>query len=196
MDGFQKRTRAKMDQIESTAVKLLGKPILDFTVTEIAKEANVSPVTIYNYYGSKEALLKEALKRDVQQSLEQFRELLEQPLPFDEKLKQIILMKHQTSNNVHPETYARLLKHDEEMQLFIQHYSREQSIPLFLRFIEEGRACGKVRSSVHNDILLIYLNMFADAISLLSEDSLRSAERAGGLEELLDLFFYGMLNQE
>ena len=31
-------------------------------ITDIAKEANVSQVTIYNYFGSKEALLKEVLK--------------------------------------------------------------------------------------------------------------------------------------
>jgi AcrR family transcriptional regulator len=185
-----------MDQIELCAVEMLKKPILDIAVAEIAKMANVSQVTIYNYYGSKEALLVAAMKRLFNQSLNEFKRMLDSELTFDEKLKRMILMKRESSSHVHPDTYVRLLAENKEMQAYMQSYSKEHSIPLFLEFIREGRACGRVRSHVHDETVLVYLNMFSHAVSLVTEKELSQMGQPGGIEEFIDLFFYGMLNQQ
>lgn len=196
MNGFQKRTKAKMDQIELCAVTMLKKPILEIAVAEIAKMANVSQVTIYNYYGSKDALLIAALKRLFNQILDEFKRMLDSELTFDEKLKRMILMKRESSSLVHPDTFVRLITENEDMQAYMQSYSKEHTIPIFLEFIREGRACGRVRSHVHDETVLMYLNLFSHAMSLMTETELSQMGQPDGIEELIDLFFYGMLNQQ
>lgn len=195
MNGFQKRTKAKMDQIEQCAIQMLHKPVQDIAVAEIAKLARVSQVTIYNYYGSKEALLIAALKRMFGDNVEQFKQLVESGLSFDEKLKRMILMKREASQLVHPDTYVRLIADNPEMHAYVQAFNHEHSIPLFLKLVQEGRACGKVRSHIHDEALLMYMNLLTQAIAAFSEEVISQLDRPGGVEEIIDLFFYGILNQ-
>lgn len=56
MNGFAKRTQTKKQAIlEATTKILLEKGYSYLKIEDVAKKANVSQVTIYNYFGSKKA---------------------------------------------------------------------------------------------------------------------------------------------
>jgi AcrR family transcriptional regulator len=184
-----------MDRIEQCAIEFLSKPINDITVAALAQQAEVSQVSIYNYYGSKEALLKEALKRLFDEKLEEFRQLFESSLPFDVKLKQSILSKRQSSAEIHPDTYTSLIAGDAEMQSFMTRYSQEHSIPLFLQFIQQGRESGRIRDSVLDETLILYLNLFSQVLAHLGEAEFNQLNQTSTAESLTDMFFYGIFNQ-
>src|SRR5690625_2379966 len=62
MDGFKKRTEQKKKDILDAALKLVIKyGIKKVSINEIAKDADVSQVTIYNYFGSKDQLIDEVI---------------------------------------------------------------------------------------------------------------------------------------
>ncbi|EPR27741.1 TetR/AcrR family transcriptional regulator [Geobacillus sp. WSUCF1] len=67
MNGFARRTEQKKQAIKQAVLELLQKirDPREVTIQEIAKQAHVSPVTIYNYFGSKENLIRETLLDDV-----------------------------------------------------------------------------------------------------------------------------------
>ena len=62
MNGFERRTELKKDKIRTAALKLFCTYGPDKTsINEIAQEAGVSPASIYNYFGSKEGLMKDTI---------------------------------------------------------------------------------------------------------------------------------------
>ena len=62
LNGYERRTKAKKESIVNAARKLFTtRGITDVSIKEIAAKANVSQVTIYNIFGSKNALQKKCL---------------------------------------------------------------------------------------------------------------------------------------
>ena len=62
LNGYERRTKAKKESIVNAARKrFTTRGITDVSIKEIAAKANVSQVTIYNYFGSKNALQKKCL---------------------------------------------------------------------------------------------------------------------------------------
>ncbi len=60
MNGFQKRREQKKQQIlRSLHNMIMNRNFQEIGVREIAKEAGVSPASIYNFFGSKEELAKQ-----------------------------------------------------------------------------------------------------------------------------------------
>ena len=58
MKGFEMRTEKKKEHIINTSISLLKTlPPNKISVRDLAKKANVSVVTIYNYFGNKEGLI-------------------------------------------------------------------------------------------------------------------------------------------
>ena len=63
MDGFQRRREQKKESIRRAALDLFGvHGIKKVSVNDVARRAGVSPVTIYNYYGSKQGLVHDAAR--------------------------------------------------------------------------------------------------------------------------------------
>ncbi len=61
MNGFQLRKEKKMEDILEAAFELFSaNGIKDVSITEIAKKANVSRVSIYNFFESKENLVRQS----------------------------------------------------------------------------------------------------------------------------------------
>ena len=94
MNGFEKRALLIKEKIKKTALDMLKtwEP-KRIRITDIAKEANVSQVTIYNYFGSKEALLKEVFKDYIDQSISEFEEYMNKDISVKEKIELMILQK-------------------------------------------------------------------------------------------------------
>src|SRR5215831_17262935 len=60
--GFERRTQRKRAAIlDASEALFLERGIAEVAVTDIARQAQVSPVTIYNYFGTKQALVREVM---------------------------------------------------------------------------------------------------------------------------------------
>jgi AcrR family transcriptional regulator len=196
LDGFTKRTKEKMKKIEETTISLLHLELNDMKIADIAKKANVSQVTIYNYYGSKEKLVQAAIKRLTEQQVQLFEEIISGDLSFEEKLKQIIFYKKQAASQVNLNVYMQLMAQDKEFQQFIAEVSAQRTIPLFLTFIQTGRQTGHIRDSVKDETLLFYLNIMTQAFSHLDKNTVFPKGYEEMAEGILDMFLYGILNQK
>ena len=63
-------------------------------ISEIAAKANVSQVAIYNYFGDKNSLAKKALVFYLDRVIDEYEAILEEDVPFAEKLKIIMDKKY------------------------------------------------------------------------------------------------------
>src|SRR5262245_29027315 len=85
--GFERRTQQKREAILDAAQKLFfERGIADVPVTEIARHAHVSPVTIFSYFGTKDSLAREVMKRYMDRAMDEAEQLLTLDAPFQDKL--------------------------------------------------------------------------------------------------------------
>ena len=89
MDGFQRRREAKKMQILQAAIEMFSNNgVKNASIAEIAKKANVSQVSIYNFFENKDNLAKEAFLNYMDEKMEKSEQLLNTNLTFPEKFKE------------------------------------------------------------------------------------------------------------
>ena len=109
-------------------------------IADIAAKAMVSQVSIYNYYGSKDKVIKAAFERLMNNQIQCLEKLIETDMPFKEKLEQLLTFKKQTINHLN------IYKYSSQDTQFIQFLSSlySKSSPLFIRFIQMGKKSGDI----------------------------------------------------
>lgn len=186
MNGFEKRRQEKKKAILTAAFELFNKDGLDaVTMIDIAKKAQVSKVSIYNYFGSKEELARQVLYDFMDRKLLEFiRNFLKSDLPFKEKLDIIYRLKIDSAEMLHESLFNNKILLSPKMQQFLNSYYETKSKPLFIEFIEQGKREGEIDSNLSNEALLVYFESFKN----ISAMSLNKKQ----LIDLAKLIFYGL----
>ncbi|WP_176547290.1 TetR/AcrR family transcriptional regulator [Bacillus sp. AFS053548] len=196
MDGYKKRTLQKMESIEKSTTKLLSLPLNDIKIADIAKLANVSQVSIYNYYGSKEALLKATIIRLMDHQYEETKQMLSSDIPFKEKIKELFIRKKNGLDIINLEMFTALMKKDPELQELVLDFTMNKSFKLLISLIDEGRSLGLVRNEVQNKTLLIYIQVLSQAFLNMDQTTSQYIQQKEVVDEIMNIFLYGLLKQE
>ncbi|MFE8697396.1 TetR/AcrR family transcriptional regulator [Cytobacillus sp. FJAT-53684] len=189
MDGFEKRREQKKKDILTAALALfIEYGIQKVSIAEIAKKANVSQVTIYNYFESKDNLAKCVFKFYVDQVWDEQKKFLESDLPFNEKITKLMFEKGAIINQISEKFLQDFMKDYASGQSYVEELYINDALPLFIEFFNKGRAQGYIDSSISNEAILLYLKMFQESMQRddFGKMTLPMAE------ELTKLFFYGI----
>lgn len=189
MDGYQRRTERKKEKIKQAAIELFSTYGVDkVSIAEISKKANVSPVTIYNYFGNKDELLKSVLTDYMDKAFEEYSELIYSDRPFSEKIEQVIFRKTQTAKALSTEFLQSLT--DPSLQALLEEYTNQKSMPIAMELIEQGKKQGYINPRLTTEAILFYIHVFTESmqkkevLGVLSKDA---------LIDLVELFFYGLM---
>ncbi|MFF2877026.1 TetR/AcrR family transcriptional regulator [Gottfriedia sp. NPDC057991] len=196
MDGYKKRTLQKMESIEKSTTKLLSLPLNDIKIADIAKLANVSQVSIYNYYGSKEALLKATIIRLMDHQYEETKQMISSDIPFNEKIKELFIRKKNALDIINLEMFTALMKKDSELQELVLDFTMNKSFKMLISLIDEGRSLGLVRNEVQNQTLLIYIQVLSQAFLNMDQKTSQYIQQKEVVDEIMNIFLYGLLKQE
>ncbi|MEH7349187.1 TetR/AcrR family transcriptional regulator [Gottfriedia acidiceleris] len=196
MDGYKKRTLQKMESIEKSTTKLLSLPLNDIKIADIAKLANVSQVSIYNYYGSKEALLKATIIRLMDDQYEETKKMISSEIPFNEKIKELFIRKKNALDIINLEMFTALMKKDSELQELVLDFTMNKSFKMLISLIDEGRSLGLVRNEVQNQTLLIYIQVLSQAFLNMDQTTSQYIQQKEVVDEIMNIFLYGLLKQE
>ncbi|KOY81196.1 TetR/AcrR family transcriptional regulator [Lysinibacillus macroides] len=189
MDGFEKRRDQKKKNILKAALTLFMEyGIHKVAIAEIAKKASVSQVTIYNYFDSKDNLVRFVFKFYVDQVWKEQKELLERNLPFNEKIKKIIFEKGTAASQISEKFFQDFMKDYASGQSYAEEIYEKEALPLLIKLFNEGREQGYIDAEVSDEAILFYLKMFQEYLQ--REDSTKMALPIA--EELTKLFFYGI----
>ena len=191
MNGFTRRTKEKMETIEEATISLLDLGIDNIKIADIAAKAMVSQVSIYNYYGSKDKVIKAAFERLMNNQIQCLEKLIETDMPFKEKLEQLLTFKKQTINHLN------IYKYSSQDTQFIQFLSSlySKSSPLFIRFIQMGKKSGDIRENVSDTTLMFYFDMIVQSLTHLPIPHTSAVNEKPIELEILALFLYGILYQ-
>ncbi|RKQ34641.1 TetR/AcrR family transcriptional regulator [Oceanobacillus halophilus] len=189
MDGFEKRReQKKRDILEAALALFMEYGIQKVSITEIAKKANVSQVTIYNYFESKDNLVRLVFKFYVDQIWDEQKHLLVNDLPFNEKIKKIIFEKGIAANQISERFFQDFMKDYASGQSYVEEVYEKEALPLFIKLFNEGREQGYIDSEVSDEAILFYLKMFQEYLQ--REDVATMTFPIA--EDLTKLFFYGI----
>ncbi len=186
MDGFQRRREKKMKSILAAAWDLfLARGIKDVTTAEIAKKAGVSQASIYNFFQSKENLVRETILAFVEEGVKASETILESEIPFREKVEKLLFMTDEATRQTSPELFESALSIDPMILDKLVAYSKKISEPFILRLVEQGRAEGFINNHYSNEAILLYVNTLR---TLLTQPNIPKEARI----DLNGLFFYGL----
>jgi AcrR family transcriptional regulator len=191
--GFERRTQQKREAILDAAQTLFfERGIGNVAVTEIARQAHVSPVTIFSYFGTKQALAREVMKRYMDRAMAEAEYVLTLDAPFQEKLTRLFVAQARHSNQVGERFAQSLAWDDPEMQALYRRYAEERSIPFFRALVEQGKVAGAIRQDMSFEAIVAYILTFQEILSrpdFLKSDSAYKAD-------LAHLFYFGLLGKE
>jgi len=192
MNGYQIRTEKKKEGILKAAFDLiLSFGINKMSIAEVAKKAKVSPVSIYNYFGSKEGLVRSAVFHYMEQKIEEYEEILEENLPFQEKIKKIVFDNIENVNYLEQDLLKTVMEHPmirEEIEEFYQ----TKTIPFFNKLIQEGKRTDSINADISSEAVLLYLQIFKEAIT---RPGFLTQASPTTLKDLNSLLYFGLLGK-
>lgn len=140
MNGFKRRTEQKKENIRQAAMRLFQTYGFNkVSIGDIAREAHVSHVTIYNHFGSKEELVRDIIKTIVYDFTDKSREIIDSDKPFLEKIKLLINNKTSIASQYQGEIMEMVARDYPEMKRFIDDFREKNINPLIDKLIEEGK---------------------------------------------------------
>ncbi|WP_181349309.1 TetR/AcrR family transcriptional regulator [Thalassobacillus sp. CUG 92003] len=162
MDGFEKRKRKKMNNILHSAFSLFTRHgVQRVTIQEIAREAEVSQVTIYNYFGGKEQLVFEAIKTHITEQADQLTSIIQHPqLSFMDKLMKIAHDIQATTDGTAVDFIQSMKADRTDIGQFMHTFVQEYIMPLLTGFVEEGKSSQYIDSSLSNEAVISYFVTF------------------------------------
>ncbi|MDQ0226390.1 TetR/AcrR family transcriptional regulator [Metabacillus niabensis] len=192
MDGFQRRREQKKLDILKAALSLfLEYGIQKVSISEIAKKANVSQVTIYNYFENKHTLINEVMIYFIDTAINDFQKTVTANISFPEKIKTILFNKGEIANQIHEEFYQYLMNEYTTEGNYIEEIYVKKTIPLFTDLIKEGKEQGYVDPNTSDEAIMFYIKMLKEYIQ---RDDVYS-KVLPLTEDITKIFFYGIMGQ-
>lgn len=164
--------------------------VTDVTIAEIAKKAHVSQVSIYNYFGSKEKLLREIIQKFTNKSMDEAEALLALDVPFSEKLGRMFMKGEEKEKSVSRNFFNSIAWDDPQLQT-VYRESVTKVLPFFQRLIEQGKQAGEIDKSITSDAVMAYVSIFMPVLT--HPDFLKSSKEYK--ESISRLFFYGLVGK-
>ncbi len=189
---------SKREKILSAAVSLFRRThdVRRVSLETIAREAGVSPTTIYNQFGTREALVAEVAKMLFREILEMARSFIKSDLPFQQKLKDIIAGKIDIVSQVNSEVLTKLMSQDKSMTGFLEEIYRTEVVPMWCDFFNEGKRQGYVDPSTDLSSLVIYFDILRAGLASQPELMNNWQQNMPVIEQLTRLMFYGFIKKD
>lgn len=196
MDGFERRKEQKKEDIRRAALELFKiYGVKKVSINDIASKAAVSPVTIYNHFGSKEELVRDVVKQLIQSLQEKYQAIIEGEEPFLEKLEHIIFDKTEIGRQFNEEFIQRVVSNDPEIQQFINSIWERKVNQMMIDFFEEGKRQGYINPELSQEIILLYTEIFRRGIMAHPGLFASPEYNVRLIRELSSLYLYGVMGK-
>jgi len=198
MDGFERRKEQSKEEIRKAAWELFSQFGVDrVSMMDIANKAGVSQATIYNNFGSKDALAREfvafaveSLNRSIQSTIATGRTYQEKMEAFFQFISAMVAGGKPASAGNPVFTSSIDLQNDPEIKNIRMKAGEEMSVFL-LGLIEEGRQEGQVNLEISEQALRIYFTVFMDMF-VNPELVSKFHQHSGLVMELGSMFMSGL----
>ncbi len=186
---FNSFPKKKVRLIE-TAQELFCKfGVMRVTVEEICRTARISKMTFYKYFTDKWDIAKAVLDYLINEGLKIYDQLIEQPIPFDQKVEQILMLSNSQVHALGSAFLDDLVNPDSPLyNYFTEHQKKFRE--LSIEFLQTAQKQGFLHNQVKMPVAMFMLNRLSELLNdpefirLMPNIEERAAEIAA-------LFFHG-----
>lgn len=185
------RGSKKRQRIIDTAIALFMKHgIRRVTVGEICREAGASKMTFYKHFPNKMELLKEIWNMWLDEGYRRLEEIDAMPIPFHEKLQEIIEYKMELLKGISKEFLDEVLSADPKLSRFIDEM-RRRNISRFMHYLEKAQARGEMRP-MKLELFMVFLDKIQE---IVENEELRKlyGSDADFIREIHAFLFFGVV---
>jgi AcrR family transcriptional regulator len=186
MNGFQRRKEMKMKSILQAAFELFSaRGIKDASISEIAKKAGVSQVSIYNFFQNKQNLVRQAMFAFMDQEMQKSESVLEGILPFHEKVAKLLFISDEADRKSGSEFFLAAIASDPKILNLLEEYYHSRTEPFIMLLVEQGKAEGYINRDLSAEAIRLYIRAIQNLL----------AQPGMSKQVMLDInamFFYGL----
>ncbi|KAF1298173.1 TetR family transcriptional regulator [Enterococcus sp. JM4C] len=171
MNGFERRTQEKKERVLQAAFELMNTDsgVDNLTIDEVAKRSGVGKTSIFNYFGSKEALIHEVFVNSMTEMSEKAQKIMADEAPFEETLIAMSQTKIEYLEKINQQFYFDLMKYftekeDNGFTRMMDEYTK-MSFGMMLDLFHRGRKEGKVDLKYSDEFLMLYFQAIIEGIS-------------------------------
>jgi len=165
------------------------------SIEDIAKEANISPTTIYNNFGNRDNLVVEVIKQISLAGLEAYKTIIRSDMPFPEKIKLSMDRKINLVGELDWNVIDKMVSQDARLADFAAEIYEFENKPMLLELIEDGKRQGYIESDLSNEAIMMYLELFQASGSAFFRIVNAPGVNPDSVRDLTQILFYGFMNK-
>ena len=165
------------------------------TIEEVCREASVSKMTFYRFFSNKIDLVREVVNDLFDQIDLKYRKLMAQDVPFEEKVRQQLIMKFEGTNDISAELVKDIYG-DLESDIYALWKSRaDNMLQTVFSDYSEAQKRGEIRKDMKLEFMIYMSNK---TIEIASDPEIQAMypDMQSVVMEIANMFFYGILPRE
>lgn len=193
MTSPRKKETKKQKTIDA-AIRLFWNThdIKKVSIEDVAREAKVSPTTIYNNFGSRDGLIMEVIKHVLTAEYESLRTIIRAEISFPEKIKLFISRKVERAGEADWGGVRELAIQDSRLAKMSEEYLK----PAWLEFIRDGKREGYIDPDLSPESIILYLEILEEGARTLPHLFEATQRNTKILPDLMEITFYGFVRRD
>ena len=192
MTNQERQSTIKTKIITSAQKLFFERGYTDVTISDIAHEANVSRVTLFKYFGSKEDLAKAVVHGIVEERITDSKKVMaDSTLTFRQKFDIMVASKKSYRQAMSDELLNSHFFSDVMLQKMFGTEMREHFRQSMAEFIQEGKTDGSLNPDYPTSAILDFVEHFYSFMQ--THDILKKDKKYH--MAIIDLFCYGLFGK-
>lgn len=193
MNQYQKTTEKKKQAIIQAALRLFKeKGFKETSIKSIAEVAEVSPVSIYNYFGSKDNLVALCVNDLFEEITQQAEDILKSNLAFNTKLDQALdLCQEKMSQQISYYFQDKTLRDPAFSSLLTKAITAKKR-DIYRTYINLGKEEGLIARDLSTELILNVM----DALNSVGNQLAHSDNLETDVKKIHQIFLYGILGKK
>ena len=193
MNQYQKTTEKKKQAIIQAALRLFKeKGFKETSIKSIAEVAEVSPVSIYNYFGSKDNLVALCVNDLFEEITQQAEDILKSNLAFNTKLDQALdLCQEKMSQQISYYFQDKTLRDPAFSSLLTKAITAKKR-DIYRTYINLGKEEGLIARDLSTELILNVMY----ALNSVGNQLAHSDNLETDVKQIHQIFLYGILGKK
>ena len=193
MNQYQKTTEKKKQAIIQAALHLFKeKGFKETSIKSIAEVARVSPVSIYNYFGSKDNLVALSVNDLFGEITQQAEDILNSNLDFYTKLNQAFSLYQEKMSQQISDYFQDKMVRDPAFSSLLTKAITAKKRDIYRAYIKVGKEEGLIAADLSTELILNVM----DALNSVGNQLVHSDNLEAEVEQIHQIFLYGIFGKK
>ena len=193
MNQYQKTTEKKKQAIVQAALRLFkDKGFKETSIKSIAEAAEVSPVSIYNYFGSKDNLVALCVNDLFEEITQQAEDILNSNLDFKTKLDHAFALCQEKMSQQISDYFQDKLVEDSVFSTLLTKAITAKKRDIYRAYIHLGKEEGLIAKDLSTELVLNVM----DALNSMENQLDNSDNLETEVEQIHQIFLYGIFGKK